>query len=316
MTEPRHGKQIKKKTTLLQFGGFTPIASEVVIIEGRKLQDSTWTVLTTAQTSATPTGGPDADGLQWYVWNTNVTLPTSLAYWSESGDPGGSNRLLSMTVRSRRQSGELHSFPVGATADQCMIDVFGETGSGLDTRDACSRGVSSASIRVPCGDKWEACCSGLNSINSQCNWGNVCRSNVCVPTQVTMTPSGMVSSSTGTCAATMAGGPCMTQPEGCSSGLTSVQGTITCTAAGAPVCTVRNGIDYCSITGSELCGGSASQSCQYNEQCGPGTVCNQFTHVCAVIDNCRRRSGFCWPPKASANAIPPVGARNQDACIF
>jgi len=24
---------------------------------------------------------------------------------------------------------------------------------------------------------------------------------------------------------------------------------------------------------------------------------------------------FCWPPKENANDVPPIGARNQDACL-
>jgi hypothetical protein len=110
----------------------------------------------------------------------------------------------------------------------------------------------------------------------------------------------------------------MTELAECFQGLTQIRGKIEC-VNGTPVCRATHGVDYCNRCDNALCGGCASMSCTFDEQCGPGSVCNSYPNgkVCTAIGSpaCRHKNGYCWPVKESVMASPPPGARNQDICI-
>jgi len=128
-----------------------------------------------------------------------------------------------------------------------------------------------------------------------------------VATRTTIIPD-LDSGSTGGCGSDSRIGKACTGklPSSCVGLTGSVTGKYVCSGSSV-VCDVQSGRDYCTTCGGD-CGDCAGASCNFDETCGPGSVCNTYPGQLYCAPGCRLKSNLCWAP----GTRPSDG----DACIL
>ncbi|HEX4341021.1 MAG TPA: DNRLRE domain-containing protein [Polyangiaceae bacterium] len=140
----------------------------------------------------------------------------------------------------------------------------------------------------------------------------------------TPTPGGIsIGKGSSGCGVTV-GSPCQGTPDDCQSGKTSFSGQWTCSGSQA-ICELEPGRDYCDTSHGCLgggCGGCGSpdgnsgDSCEKDDDCSPGSVCDGYSHLCHELEAaaCSQLTGYCWQVKANRTDASPDGAHSQDIC--
>jgi hypothetical protein len=322
MMSPQHEQRIASNTEPLYFGGYWSAPNEWIYLQAYSNRDGRWDAFNTAGSGSTQ--ATDAQGGAWYIWETTTRIPTDAKYWWAIGEDGDREMRINVRAQSVSTGIPLTTFQVGA--ENCQAAAAQAGLSGLETMGSCGTTTAEAYVYVACGDSGEAACTADNvAADEVCNGSLINRDGVCrrQSTPIPRPPTGGIGTGN-TCDTSKVGTACSFNTSNmCSTGVTAVAGEYQC---------VNNKLQcqqtqkYCKFGDTrpetERCGASVGQTCQYDEQCVPGAVCDQSMGVCASWDRSIQRDictngkkqNYCWLPWTNDNN-KPAGSRNQDACL-
>ena len=286
MTTPLDGTPLELQSQQVQFGGFTIHPNDFVGLEVQSASTGAWSRFADGGRTGT-SAITDNRGIAWYSWSKYVTLPSGTSFWKKRGS--GASRFVDIEVRAVSASDG-----VGGTFTNdfwdCVNRTFDELGVwyGSEVLTRCAKGIS-ATISVPCGDAWEACCRGTGA-GTTCNGRLMCTDGRCVAAEVDEIPEPPAPPmpppvpEPEDCSSAMMGAPCEVNPNECVHGYVLVKGRFEC-VNGRPQCRAKVTRDYCvgGDNGTGLCGRASATECSFSEQCAPGAICNQMTKVCESI---------------------------------
>jgi hypothetical protein len=303
LVDPFNGQQIKARSQPISVGGLVPYGDEPIAFKAQNVAASSWLTLATVR-SGTMIRVVDAAGVPWTTWDGKVTLPTSRDFWTSRGS--GSDRFVDINIKAVGvSSGELTTF--SDTDADCIAGMHFSGYGGLDIAASCGDGPRMR-VRVPCGDKGEACCTSRQHNNS-CNSGLTCKSQLCTLPAVDVvmkeehgTDGGVpvTPDPTDATCTQMHGLPCPISTSICASG-DAVSGKWKC-ANNRLTCDAVYGVDYCNIgNAGGSCGAGLTDNCGDHLDCTPGLRCHAQDKTCyrPTTGLCREPSGWCWKPKSS-----------------